>query len=1071
MAHWFVAIAAALRYRPQPDAAVADVALVTPPRWSGEAALVPLQRRLRLDGSGAELYFEFRRQRFVFDAAAGSFAKRRYPAALPFAAYAASRGLATPEAAAEAHAAYGANSFAVPPPPFGELLAQQLSAPFFVFQLFCCALWALDEMWYYSLLTLGMLILFEATVAKTRQKTAANMGSGEPQQALRALRLGTWRQLDPADLLPGDVVSVCRPRGEGADRCVLPCDLLLLAGSAITEEAILTGESAPQWKAPAPADSTEALDLKRHRGHVLFGGTRVVQHGADAAHQLRTTDGGCLAVVLRTGFGTEQGKLMRTILFPSETVSANSREAGAFILLLLVPAIAAAAYVLHHGLADPRRSRWKLFLHCTMIITSVIPPELPMELTIACNTSLVALAKAGIFCTEPFRIPLAGRVDVCAFDKTGTLTSDELVFEGVSTGAADADTEAAAAEAAARPPLCEPASIPTQAAMCLGACHALVLVDGTLAGDPLERAALQGAGWSYAGSDVASPARVPGRQASPLRILRRLHFDAELRRMLVVAAPAGREAQEAHVLVKGAPEAVLPLCAPDSLPPGVARVYAHLAARGARVLALATRPLPAAELAPPSPAWRGAGRAALESQLRFAGLALFRCPVRASSAPALAALRRGRHATIMLTGDAPLTACHVARETHIVTRKLLLLHAGSSGGFEWASPEGVVAAPYDAARLPELAAAHDLCVCGDGIAAATAAGTLGSLVRHVQVYARCAPDQKEAVLKALRLAGLSSLMCGDGTNDCGALKAAAVGIALVAAPAAAKAAPQRRGSAADDDDTAGGRLPPTLRLGDASRAAPFTAKVPSVAACVQVVRQGRAALTTSVQMFKILGLNCLVSAFALSVQYLDGVKWGDSQQTAVGVASALMFMMLALARPAPRLAPQRPHATVFCGYALGSVAAQAASHLAYLFRAVRMAAALEAASGIEARPPDDDFAPGLVNSAAFLASAALQLCTFAVNYVGAPFSTPLTRNRPLFASLLAGYALLALAATGAAPALAEALQLVPLPPQLRRALLAGAALDLTWSALVEAGLRATLPARASAAALRLSPGV
>jgi cation-transporting ATPase 13A1 len=50
---------------------------------------------------------------------------------------------------------------------------------------------------------------------------------------------------------------------------------------------------------------------------------------------------------------------------------------------------------------------------------------------------------------------------------------------------------------------------------------------------------------------------------------------------------------------------------------------------------------------------------------------------------------------------------------------------------------------------------------------------------------------------------------------------------------------------------------------------------------VQVVRQGRAALTTTVQMFKILGLNCLVSAFALSVQYLDGVKWGDTQQTVV----------------------------------------------------------------------------------------------------------------------------------------------------------------------------------------------
>lgn len=106
---------------------------------------------------------------------------------------------------------------------------------------------------------------------------------------------------------------------------------------------MLSGESTPLLKESIELNNpSERLDLDGgHKGAALFSGTKVLQ----ATPSSVTPDGGCLAVVLRTGFGTTQGQLVRTMIFSTDRVSANNFESFLFIGFLLIFAIAASWYV------------------------------------------------------------------------------------------------------------------------------------------------------------------------------------------------------------------------------------------------------------------------------------------------------------------------------------------------------------------------------------------------------------------------------------------------------------------------------------------------------------------------------------------------------------------------------------------------------------------------------------------------------------------------------------------------------------------------------------------------------
>lgn len=903
-------------------------------------------------------------------------------------------------------------------------------APFFVFQIFCVGLWLLDDYWYYSLFTLFMLVAFESTVVWQRQRTLAEFrGMSIKPYDIWVYRQKKWEQITSDKLLPGDLASVGRTKEDGG----VACDMLLVEGTAIVNEAMLSGESTPllkdsvQLRPGEVAIDPEGLD----KNAFLYGGTKVLQvtHGNasdDEPDKLPTLasgvkpapDNGAMAIVVKTGFETSQGSLVRTMIYSTERVSANNAEALLFILFLLIFAIAASWYVWQEGVSKDRK-RSKLLLDCVLIITSVVPPELPMELSLAVNTSLAALSRYAIFCTEPFRIPFAGRVDIACFDKTGTLTGEDLVVDGIaglSLGRSETVVEKDGAHSKLTPVL----DAGQQTTLVLATAHALVKLDeGDIVGDPMEKATLTSLGWTLGSNDTltagtASSTKRDSSAGNAVQIRRRFQFSSALKRQSSVATvvttdrATSKKVRSTFVGVKGAPETIRTML--SKTPPNYEETFKYFTRNGGRVLALGYRYLSTdSELG--QTRINNLKREEVEADLTFAGFLVLQCPLKEDAKKAVQMLNQSSHRVVMITGDNPLTAVHVARQVEIVDRGVLILDApendDSGEKLVWRSVDEKISIPVDPSEPldPEILANKDLCVTGYALAKYKQEIALPQLLRHTWVYARVSPKQKEEILLGLKDAGYTTLMCGDGTNDVGALKQAHIGVALLngsqddlnrisehfritkmkeiyekqvsmmrrfnqppppvpvqiahiyppgpSNPHYEKALlreGEKKGSAgtvaasSDSKDKANGKTttipkavqdvnkqpapaqqrqanaqkaaagladkftsslmeqeidenePPTIKLGDASVAAPFTSKLANVIAIPNIIRQGRCTLVATIQMYKILALNCLISAYSLSVLYLEGIKFGDGQVTISGMLMSVCFLSISRAK-------------------------------------------------------------------------------------------------------------------------------------------------------------------------------
>jgi magnesium-transporting ATPase (P-type) len=490
--------------------------------------------------------------------------------------------------------------------------------------------------------------------------------------------------IDARELVPGDIVIL-----KAGDR--VPADVLLLEGIDVAVDvSTFTGESVPIN--PSPGDAIQA-------------GTYL-------------TRGRAIAVVTATGANTRLAQLARLTAAPRRQPTPLTRELQRLVRIITVLAVSvgllffAVAVFLRLPVLDA-------FVFMLGVTVALVPEGLLPTLTLSLAVAAQRMAERRALVRHLEAVETLGLTTVICTDKTGTLTLNELSVTSIWTPAGSARLFGQGYEPDGESDI-EPgaeASVRELArAAALAADGRAVWRDGRWLplGDPLDTAL-----WVMVHRIGLDPDAI--RAKAP--VLRTYPFDPHRRRSSVLT--------ESQLIVKGAPENVLPNCRNAEQ---ARQVADRMAAEGLRVIAIASRPvLPgsASDVLDPD---------TLERKLILLGLIGFSDLPRPEAKEAVARCRKAGIRVIMVTGDHPATALAVAREVGLVGDNPLVVTS---------------------AQLPP-----------DDTA-------LGALVdRDEVVIARVAPEDKLRIARALQSRGHVVAMTGDGVNDAPALRQADVGVAM-----------------------------------------------------------------------------------------------------------------------------------------------------------------------------------------------------------------------------------------------------------------------------------------------------
>ncbi|KAI8148399.1 hypothetical protein BJV82DRAFT_592002 [Fennellomyces sp. T-0311] len=820
-------------------------------------------------------FFEYQCMRYVFNADKHKFEPYEFDLGSTnskLCEYA--KGMTTEDAIAR-QGLLGSNIIKVRVPTIPMAFAQEFSSFLYLYQMMCMWVW-----YYFQYFKMGLvqtcIILASAIVrvilrllGEYRIKKLA-----EDVSKVCVLRDGEWKEdISSSDLVPGDIFEV-------RENEKLPCDAVIMTGTIVVNESSLTGEAMPIRKIALNNDDNVYDMMGSGKINTLFAGTTVMQI-TPASGEKRVQ-----ALALRTGITSEKGMLIHKILFPSPvSFIFNEHIKVAICILLLWGGIAFALSLWWMG-----RGNITSWFYGVFIMSQIFSPLLPAAFTINQSVSAARMRRKKILCLDLPRINLSGKVRIFCFDKTGTLTREGLEFYG-------AVMRPDALDGTFEDRVDDPLAMNKTLAMGIATCHAVTKVKDQFIGNPVDIESFNAMNWELLPpadpqylDTLSPPASDPNEKPTPVHVLRRFEFvHARASQSVAVLDP---NTQRVHVFLKGSFERVKHLSVEETVPTHYDQTAANYAREGCYVLSLAHRDLGVLGEDITMEAIKTMTRDELEMGCHFTGFVLFRNMLKHDTTDAIAQLKGGDTRVVMITGDTALTGIFIARQCGMIeAHQRVFLGDYVNGALVWHDVDSGKQTDVDQVLEDDLHEEHnkqvELAVTGRAFEQLIAQNKMRKYLLHTRVFARMTPSDKVQCVRLHMEKGVTG-MCGDGGNDCGALRAAHVGLALSEA--------------------------------EASIVSPFSTNNRSIMQCVELLRQGRAALATSFANYKFIIFygECMAS-WELLMFYFTVIAPESIWITIDGFIVTFMTFAITQLQPAKVLSPSRPTAKPIGPYTLASI--------------------------------------------------------------------------------------------------------------------------------------------------------